>query len=79
MKYHVGNEITDYLKDHGISQAWLARKVNYDPGNFNRMLRKPSMDMEFLLKISVSLNHNFGAKFCEYIEYVIAETGKPAE
>ncbi len=57
--YHIGNAIKAKLKEQERSEAWLARKVHCDPGNFNRILKKPSMDMDLLRRISLSLNFNF--------------------
>ena len=58
-EYHIGNAIKAKLKEQERSEAWLARKVHCDPGNFNRILKKPSMDMDLLRRISLSLNFNF--------------------
>lgn len=57
--YHIGNAIKAKLKEQERSEAWLARKVHCDPGNFNRILKKPSMDMDLLRRISLSLDFNF--------------------
>ena len=65
--YHIGNAIKTVLKEQERSEAWLARKVHCDPGNFNRILKRPSMDMDLLRRISISLNHNF---FIEYGSFV---------
>lgn len=65
--YHIGNAIKVVLKEQERSEAWLARKVHCDPGNFNRILKRPSMDMDLLRRISISLNHNF---FIEYGSFV---------
>ncbi len=65
--YHIGNAIKAVLKEQERSEAWLARKVHCDPGNFNRILKRPSMDMDLLRRISISLNHNF---FIEYGDFV---------
>jgi len=66
-EYHIGNAIKVVLKQQERSEAWLARKVHCDPGNFNRILKRPSMDMDLLRRISISLNHNF---FIEYGSFV---------
>ena len=57
----VEEEHTGIIEETGLerSEAWLARKVHCDPGNFNRILKKPSMDMDLLRRISLSLNFNF--------------------
>ena len=65
--YHIGNAIKSVLKEQERSEAWLARRVHCDPGNFNRILKRPSMDMDLLRRISINLNYNF---FLEYGSYV---------
>ena len=65
--YHIGNAIKAVLKEQERSEAWLARKVHCDPGNFNRILKRPSMDMDLLRRISINLNYNF---FLEYGSFV---------
>lgn len=79
MNYHAGNVINKYLKDRGISQAWLARKTEYDPGNLYRLLKKPSIPMDMLYKISVALNYNFGVEFTKDIERGMAESAPKTE
>lgn len=65
--YHIGNAIKTVLKEQERSEAWLARKVHCDPGNFNRILKRPTMDMDLLRRICINLNHNF---FIEYSAFV---------
>lgn len=65
--YHIGNAIKAVLKEQERSEAWLARKVHCDPGNFNRILKRSSMDMDLLRRICINLNHNF---FIEYGTFV---------
>jgi hypothetical protein len=66
-EYHIGNAIKAVLKEQERSEAWLARKVHCDPGNFNRILKRSSMDMDLLRRICINLNHNF---FTEYSSFV---------
>ena len=65
--YHIGNAIKEVLKEQERSEAWLARKVHCDPGNFNRILKRASMDMDLLRRICINLNYNF---FIEYGNFV---------
>ena len=66
--YHIGNAIKVVLKEQERSEAWLARKVHCDPGNFNRILKRPSMDMDLLRRISISLNHNFFREYGSFVQ-----------
>lgn len=78
--FHIGNAIKAVLKEQERSEAWLARKVHCDPGNFNRILKRSSMDMDLLRRISINLNHNF---FIEYGSFVKQQidlfNSKPAD
>lgn len=65
--YHIGNAIKAVLKEQERSEAWLARKVHCDPGNFNRILKRSSMDMDLLRRICINLNYNF---FIDYSSFV---------
>lgn len=52
------NEILrQYLKDHGISQTWLAEKMGMSLSSFNARLQGYSkFDADFALKVAVVLN-----------------------
>ena len=65
--YHIGNAIKEVLKEQERSEAWLARKVHCDPGNFNRILKRASMDRDLLRRICINLNYNF---FIDYGNFV---------
>lgn|GEM_PF-715556 len=71
--FHIGNVIKNYLKSQGRTEVWLARGVHCDPGNFNRTLRKSSVDMDLLRRISILLEHNFCEDYAEYVEGQIIE------
>ena len=58
-KVRIGELVKEKLIEEGHSAAWLARKVNLDPSNFRRKLRKDSMDTELLIRISNALRYNF--------------------
>ena len=77
-EFHIGNVIKAVLKEQERSEAWLARKVHCDPGNFNRILKRNSMDLDLLKRISISMNHNFVAEYAVYVEQQIHnENQKP--
>ena len=69
--FHIGNAIKAKLKEQERSEAWLARKVHCDPGNFNRILKRNSMDIDLLRRISISLKHNFFTDFACLVEQQI--------
>ena len=70
-EFHIGNAIKAILKKQERSEAWLARKVHCDPGNFNRILKRNSMDLDLLKRISISMNHNFVAEYAVFVEQQI--------
>ena len=70
-EFHIGNAIKAILKEQERSEAWLARKVHCDPGNFNRILKRNSMDLDLLKRISISLGHNFVAEYADFVEQQI--------
>lgn len=70
-EYHIGNTIKAVLKEQERSEAWLARKVHCDPGNFNRILKRHSMDLDLLKRISIALKYNFLTEYAKHIEQQI--------
>lgn len=70
-EYTIGDLIKAQLKEQERSEAWLARKVHCDPGNFNRILKRPSMDLDLLRRISIALKYNFVAEYAKHVEQQI--------
>ena len=60
---HVGNMILDYLKSHDRTQSYLARILEMNVANLNKILKKKSMETERLFEISMKLDYNFFAVF----------------
>lgn len=67
-EYHIGEAVKRVLKEQERSEAWLARKVHCDPGNFNRMLKKRSIDIDLLRRISIVLKYNLIAEYAIFVE-----------
>jgi len=59
MEYNIGKDITDYMEENGIRQATLAKLINYDPGNLNRILKNKEIGLDMIIRISVALRFNF--------------------
>lgn len=72
-EYSIGASIKAVLAEQERSEAWLARKVFCDPGNFNRMLRKRSIDIDVLRRISLALGHNFVMEYAQMVEQQMQE------
>lgn len=67
-QYDIGSSIKAKLVEQERSEAWLARKVHCDPGNFNRMLKKHSIDTDLLRRISLAMGYNFVLEYGEVVE-----------
>lgn len=78
-EFHIGEAIKAKLKEQERSEAWLARKVHCDPGNFNRILKRDSMDLDLLRRISISLKHNFVTEYAIFVERQINNENNKSE
>ena len=67
-EYSIGASIKEKLAEQERSEAWLARKVHCDPGNFNRMLKKRSLDIDLLRRISIAMGYNFIEEYARVVE-----------
>ena len=65
---HIGNEISSYLKDRGVSKAKLARDLGMDSAYLGRLLSKKSLETKTLISICNALNHNFFILWCPDIQ-----------
>ena len=68
MEYDFGEAIKKILSEQERSEAWLARKVHCDPGNFNRILKKRSIDIDLLRRISIVLGYNFIKEYSLFVD-----------
>jgi hypothetical protein len=65
-KIHIGEIICQKLNAEGRTKKWLAEQVHCNQSNFCKLLQKPSMDTELLLKISFVLKDDFFSCFSNY-------------
>lgn len=72
-EYSIGASIKAKLAEQERSEAWLARKVHCDPGNFNRMLKKRSIDTDLLRRISLALGYNFFTEYGHVVEQQLTD------
>lgn len=72
-EYDIGESVKRVLKEQERSEAWLARKVHCDPGNFNRILKKRSIDIDLLRRISITLGYNFIHEYAQVVEKQLQE------
>ena len=58
-KIHIGETISQKLKEEGRTITWLANKTNMDYSALCKALKKAQMNTELLEKISGAMNCNF--------------------
>ena len=56
---HIGHIIQVRLKTDQRSVSWLAREIHCTRNNVYKILNKPSLDGDLILKISLAMNFNF--------------------
>lgn len=64
-EFHIGNKIRKQLEKDGRSIKWLAEKLYFERANIYRLLKKPYIDTDLLLRISVMLEHDFFAYYSD--------------
>ncbi|MBO6024022.1 MAG: XRE family transcriptional regulator [Bacteroidales bacterium] len=74
---HIGQLIREQLKADQRSVSWLAREIGCTRNHLYKVFRKPSLEGELLLAISLAMNFNFfqyyTAAFLESIKARIGE------
>jgi DNA-binding phage protein len=66
---HIGQLIQAQLKADQRSASWLAREIGCSRNHLYKVFRKPSLDGELLLRISLAMNFNFFQYYtAEFIE-----------
>ena len=56
---HIGHLIREQLKADQRSASWLAREIGCTRNHLYKVFRKPSLEADLILKISIALNFNF--------------------
>lgn len=56
---HIGNRIKQKLREDRRSAAWLAQQICCTRTNIYKILRKSSIDIALLVRISRVLGHDF--------------------
>ncbi len=70
---HIGKAIHEKIKEQGRKMTWLAGQLNCDRTNIYKILKKPHLDSELLLRISKILDHDFFNFYSEDVK----NSGKP--
>ncbi len=63
MQINIGNLIRDELRRQHRTNAWLAEQLHIDRRTLQRLYNKPSIDTQYLFRISKILGKDF---FCYY-------------
>jgi hypothetical protein len=65
---HIGNMIRAELKAQGRTITWFAKAIHTDRSNVYKILKRDTIDLELLLRISKLLHHNFLRDLSDAIE-----------
>lgn len=75
---HIGQLIREQLRADQRSASWLAREIGCSRNHLYKVFRKPSLDGDLLLCISLAMNFNFfqyyTAAFYEGMKERLGET-----
>ena len=73
---HIGQLIRAQLKADERSVSWLAREIGCTRNHLYKVFRRPSLDAELLLRISLAMNFNFFKYYtAEFLEGMQDRTG----
>ena len=74
---HIGQLIKAQLKADERSVSWLAREIGCSRNHLYKVFRKPSLDGNLLLNISLAMHFNFFQYYtAEFLENMKARIGE---
>ena len=74
---HIGLLIREQLKADQRSASWLAREIGCSRNHLYKVFRKPSLDGELLLCISLAMKFNFFLYYsAEFLEGMKGRVGE---
>ncbi len=68
-KLHIGNMIGKELKAQGRTMTWFDNAIHSDRSNAYKMLKRDSIDLALLYKISQLLHHDFFLDYSNLLSY----------
>lgn len=71
--YHVGQRIMTVLKERGRGITWFAERMNSDRSNMYKILARPHLNSEFILRASLILDHDFFKDISEWMKSAKSE------
>ena len=74
---HIGQLIQDQLKKDQRSVGWLSRQIPCGRNHVYKLFKRPSLDGELLLRISVMMQFNFFQYYTtEFLQSLKERTGE---
>lgn len=61
IKVHLGNLLSEKIKDQRLTKSAVARKINRPPSAIKPLLNRPSMQAYLLWELSIALEYDFFA------------------
>jgi UTP-glucose-1-phosphate uridylyltransferase len=65
-KLNIGKIINEHLKANGITKQWLSKQICCSESCICKMLKKPNIDSDMILRISFILKHDFFQYLSDY-------------
>ncbi len=72
-KLHIGNMIRKELKAQGRTMTWFANAIHSDRSNAYKMLKRDSIDLALLYKISQLLHHDFFRDYSGFLSSTLSD------
>ncbi|MBP5796979.1 MAG: XRE family transcriptional regulator [Bacteroidales bacterium] len=74
---HIGQLIQDQLKKDQRSVGWLSRQIPCSRNHVYKLFKRPSLDGELLLRISIVMQFNFFQYYTtEFLQSLKERTGE---
>ena len=72
--FRIGEMIKTYTTEHKIGPVELASKLDIHRTNIYPVFKKDSIDLHFLIELSLVLNHNFLAEISSKVDLLLKES-----
>lgn len=76
---HIGNEIAGVMARGRYSPSWLARVLFCDRTNIYKIMRKSTIDIALLMRISLALHHDFFRIYSDAFDEIMTADNKNCE
>ena len=65
---HIGEMIRQFVRERKLTGSWLAARLGCDRTNVYKMFKKPTIDTQLLLRISLILGFDFFTLYSQEVE-----------